>query len=165
MNGEPSSSTRHAANVGPWRRCYVAIGANLGDRAGTIASALRDLGDIPDVCLMRCSTLIETNAVGGPADQPDYLNGVVELETSLSAEALLERLLAVEARHGRERTVQDGPRTLDLDLLLYGEERIATPRLTVPHPRMWQRRFVLEPLEELLGRDQVARLVARYARS
>jgi len=128
---------------------YVGLGSNLGDRAATLRSALAALGGLPDTRLLRCSTFHETQAVGGPPGQPPYLNAVAALRTGLSPRRLMEALLEIERRHGRVRTVRDAPRTLDLDLLLYGPRRIAEPGLTVPHPRMWQRDFVLRPLAEL----------------
>lgn len=128
---------------------YIALGANLGDRAATLRAALDDLAAEGDVRVVRCSSFHETVPVGGPADQPTFLNAVAEIETDLPPEALLGRLQQIEQRHGRERSVRNAPRTLDLDLLIFRDERIATERLTVPHPRMWQRPFVLEPLAEI----------------
>jgi 2-amino-4-hydroxy-6-hydroxymethyldihydropteridine diphosphokinase len=93
--------------------------------------------------------------VGGPEGQDRYLNAVAELETALSPRALLQRLLAIERRHGRRRTVRHGPRTLDLDLLLYGDRVINEPELTVPHPRMWERPFVMGPLSEICDVDSL----------
>ena len=134
----------------PDRVCaYVGLGSNLGDRETTIQAALRDLDAENGVCVVRCSTLHETEPVGGPPGQGRYMNAVAELETALSPRELLERLLAIERRYGRRRTAANGPRTLDLDLLLYGERVINEPDLVVPHPRMWQRPFVMQPLEEL----------------
>lgn len=140
---EPSRAPSDAIGI------YLALGSNLGDRAATIHAALRDLQSAGDIRVRRVSSLHETEPVGGPPGQGRYLNAVAEIETSLSPHALLERLLAVERDHGRRRTAPDGPRTLDLDLLLYGRRRIEDERLTVPHPRMWRRDFVLRPLGEL----------------
>jgi 2-amino-4-hydroxy-6-hydroxymethyldihydropteridine diphosphokinase len=124
-----------------------------------IRSALRELADEGDICVLAVSSLHETAPVGGPPGQPAFLNAVAELATTLGPHELLERLQEVEARHGRERTVPDGPRTLDLDLLLFRGEALDGPELTLPHPRMWQRRFVMEPLAEIcdLGRLVAAR--------
>lgn len=133
----------------PLRRSFVALGSNLGDRRAHLERALRSLGDTPGVRLARSSSWIETDPVGGPPGQGRFLNGVVELETTLSARALLERLQAIEADAGRERSVPDGPRTLDLDLLFLGEERVQEQDLVVPHPRLEARTFVLAPLCEL----------------
>jgi 2-amino-4-hydroxy-6-hydroxymethyldihydropteridine diphosphokinase len=138
-------------------RAYIGLGSNLGDREATIRAALHDLDAEKGVRVVRCSTLHETEPVGGPPGQGRYMNAVAELKTELSARELLERLFAIERRHGRQRTVANGPRTLDLDLLLYGERAINEPDLVVPHPRMWQRPFVMQPLEELCD----ARLLER----
>ena len=131
-------------------RAHVALGANLGDREATTRAALADLEAAEGVRVVAVSTLRETEPVGY-LDQPPFLNGAAELETSLAPGALLELLLAVERRHGRVRegVPAQGPRTLDLDLLLYGSARIDEPGLRIPHPRLHERAFVLEPLAEL----------------
>jgi 2-amino-4-hydroxy-6-hydroxymethyldihydropteridine diphosphokinase len=128
----------------------VAVGANLGNREETIRAALAELDAAPGVSVVAVSTLLETEPVGY-LDQPSFLNGAAALETSLPARALLELLLAVEARFGRRRegVPAQGPRTLDLDLLLYEAAEIDEPGLRIPHPRLHERRFVLEPLAEL----------------
>lgn len=127
---------------------YVGLGANLGDRRAALEGAVAELGRTRGVRVMRVSTFHETAPVGGPP-QPDYLNGVVEVETDLGARALLDAILSIERRFGRERRERWGPRTLDLDLLLYGDGVIEEPGLSVPHPRMAERGFVLAPLAEL----------------
>jgi len=125
-------------------RAYVGLGANLGDREGTILAAAERLGP------HRLSPIIETEP-RGYADQPKFLNAVAELETSLTPRELLDRLLEIERELGRTREgPRYGPRTIDLDLLLYGDEVVEEPGLTVPHPRLTERLFVLEPL---LGLD------------
>jgi 2-amino-4-hydroxy-6-hydroxymethyldihydropteridine diphosphokinase len=124
-------------------RAYVGLGANLGDRESTIRAALAALPGVVAV-----SELRETDPVG-VTDQPRFLNGVAALETELGARELLETLLAVERELGRERRERWGPRTIDLDLLLYGDAVIDERGLTVPHPRLHERRFALEPLAEL----------------
>jgi 2-amino-4-hydroxy-6-hydroxymethyldihydropteridine diphosphokinase len=131
-------------------RAYVGLGANLGDREATIRRALALLAEEPGIRVVAVSSLRETDPVGY-ADQPRFLNGAAALETELSARVLLDRLLAVERELGRVRgeSPRFGPRPIDLDLLLYGEETIDEPGLTVPHPRLGERRFVLEPLREL----------------
>ncbi len=130
-------------------RAYVGVGSNLGDRAATIAKALEALAAEPGVEVVACSQLRETEPVGF-LDQPRFLNGAVALDTSLSPRALLERLLAIERALGRRRDgPRFGPRTIDLDLLLYGDLEVDEPGLTLPHPRLHERRFVLEPLAEL----------------
>ena len=121
---------------------YVGLGSNLGDRRAILASALDALGP------RRVSRILETEP-WGRAEQPLFLNAVAELDADLEPEPLLARLMDVEARHGRIRTERWGPRTLDLDLLLYGDRVVSLPGLTVPHPRLAERRFVLEGLAEL----------------
>jgi 2-amino-4-hydroxy-6-hydroxymethyldihydropteridine diphosphokinase len=128
---------------------YIALGANLGDRARNIAAAVAKLRDTPGVTVMRQSSLIENPAVGGPADSPAFLNGIVEIETTLAPHALLARLLEIERSLGRKRRTKWEPRPIDLDLILYGNAVVDAPELKVPHPLMQERRFVLEPLAEL----------------
>src|SRR5437867_7064520 len=131
-------------------RAYLGLGSNLGDREGTLRAAVGRLRNLPETTVLKVSTLRNTEPVGY-VDQPRFLNGAVELETGLSARALLDALLALERAFGRDRggSARQGPRTLDLDLLLYGDESIAEPGLQVPHPRLHERAFVLEPLAEL----------------
>ena len=126
-------------------RAYVGLGANLGDREATMRRAIELLGDE----VVAVSSFRETDPVGYE-DQPRFLNGAVALETELSPRELLDRLLAVERELGRTRDgPRYGPRTIDLDLLLYGEAVVDEPGLRVPHPRLAERRFALEPLAEL----------------
>jgi 2-amino-4-hydroxy-6-hydroxymethyldihydropteridine diphosphokinase len=128
---------------------YIGLGSNLGDRAETIRRALESLRRDPEIEVIAVSSFRETDPVGY-ADQPRFVNGAAELRTDLSPRALLERLLSVERELGRERTgPRYGPRTIDLDLLLYGSEEVDEPGLKVPHPRLAERRFALEPLAEL----------------
>ena len=123
---------------------YVGLGSNLGDRESLIERAAKLIGAV------RLSTIIETEP-WGLVDQPPFLNAVAEVETSLSARQLLDHLLDVERRLGRERIgPRWGPRTIDLDLLLYGDEQIDEPGLVVPHPHLLERRFALQPLAELV---------------
>jgi len=130
-------------------RAYVGLGANLGNRRRTLRAAVDALGAEEGIEVVAVSTLRETEPVG-VGEQPLYLNGVVALDTTLAASRLLAVLLAVERRFGRVRVPGErAPRTLDLDLLLYGGEQVEEPGLTVPHPRLHERRFVLEPLAEL----------------
>ena len=127
----------------------MGLGSNLGDREATLRQALDLLAREPGVELRRVSTFRETEPVGF-LDQPRFLNAAAEVETELPATELLARLLDVERRLGRVRGgPRFGPRTIDLDLLLYGEETIRERGLTVPHPRLHERRFALEPLAEL----------------
>jgi 2-amino-4-hydroxy-6-hydroxymethyldihydropteridine diphosphokinase len=144
---------------------YVGLGANLGDREGSIRRASELIG------AQRLSTIRETEPWGVP-DQPAYLNAVAELETAESAHALLSRLLAVERELGRIRDgTRWGPRTIDLDLLVFGDEEHDESRLTVPHPRLAERLFVVEPLAELApglvvpGLGEVSRLLTRLQSS
>jgi 2-amino-4-hydroxy-6-hydroxymethyldihydropteridine diphosphokinase len=130
-------------------RVYIAIGGNLGDRRANLERAIERLRADPDIDIIAVSSLRETEPVGY-VDQPRFLNGALAAETPLGVRELLDRLLAVERALGRERSgPRFGPRTVDLDLLLYGDETIDEPGLTVPHPRLAERRFVLEPLAEL----------------
>jgi 2-amino-4-hydroxy-6-hydroxymethyldihydropteridine diphosphokinase len=130
-------------------RVYVGLGANLGDRERTLREAVAALAAEDGVEVVAVSNLRETEPVG-VGEQPYFLNGAVALETTLTARELLDLLLAIEQRFGRVRlSGEHGPRTLDLDLLLYGEEEIDEPGLTVPHPRLHERLFVLEPLADL----------------
>ena len=129
---------------------FVGIGSNLGETERQIAAALDQLAAEDGIELVAVSTLRETEPVGF-LDQPNFLNGALQLETELPPRELLKRLLAIESRLGRVRGEGPrlGPRTIDLDLLLYGVEEIDEPGLTVPHPRLPERRFALEPLAEL----------------
>jgi 2-amino-4-hydroxy-6-hydroxymethyldihydropteridine diphosphokinase len=126
---------------------YVGLGANLGDPQRALEAALAGLGRLPSTRLVRRSGLYRTAPV--EAGGPDYLNAVAQLETGLTAPELLRHLQALEAAAGRERPYRNAPRTLDLDLLLYGCARIDSAALTVPHPRLRERAFVLLPLREL----------------
>jgi 2-amino-4-hydroxy-6-hydroxymethyldihydropteridine diphosphokinase len=129
---------------------YVGLGSNLGDREATLRGAVDSLGADPDIAVLAVSTFRETDPVGPVVDQPRFLNGAVAVETSLSARDLLGRLLDIERRFGREREgLPQGPRTLDLDLLVFGDERFDEPGLRVPHSHLHERRFALEPLVEL----------------
>lgn len=157
-------------------RAYVALGANLGDAAAALRQAAQAINSLPHTRVLQSSSLYKTapldtdagGAVAAPGD--DYLNAVVEIDTSLSAPDLLDQLQRIEQEAGRERPYRNAPRTLDLDLLLYGSGHIASARLTVPHPRMAQRAFVLVPLAEIapdlvgaaqldaVGQQRIARL-------
>lgn len=127
---------------------FIGIGSNLDNPLLQVQTALRELAEIPNTELIRSSSLYRTPPMG-PPDQPDYINAVAALTTTLSPTELLDALQALEARHGRVRTIHWGPRTLDLDLLLYGNETVHTARLTVPHPGIAQRAFVVLPLAEI----------------
>ena len=127
---------------------YVALGSNLEDPVAQVKAAIGDLARLPATRVAAISSLYRNPAVGGPP-QPDFVNAVVMLETRLSARSLLELLLAIEEVHGRLRSVPNAPRTLDLDIALFGESVITEPGLTVPHPRLCERAFVLIPLAEI----------------
>ena len=129
---------------------YLGIGANLGKRLEQLRTAREKLGAEKGITLLPSSPLYETDPVGGPAGQARYLNGVIEIGTSLEATELLATCRRIEGEAGRTRTVRHGPRTLDLDLLLYGEHCLDTPQLTLPHARMHERKFVLAPLCDLV---------------
>jgi 2-amino-4-hydroxy-6-hydroxymethyldihydropteridine diphosphokinase len=126
---------------------YVGLGANLGDARATLETALDALAALPETTLVRASSLYRTAPVDAGGD--DYLNAVAELHTALGPGTLLAELQRIEHIHGRERPYRNAPRTLDLDLLLHGHAQLDTPTLTVPHPRLHERAFVLVPLAEL----------------
>ena len=128
---------------------YIAIGSNLGDRAGQIERALKLIDEVPEIGVVRRSRLIETAPVGMPEDAGPFLNGAVELRTTMEAEDLLEELQAIEKSMGRRREAQWISRTIDLDILLFGNQILSSEHLIVPHPLMHERRFVLEPLVEI----------------
>ncbi|MCZ8251984.1 MAG: 2-amino-4-hydroxy-6-hydroxymethyldihydropteridine diphosphokinase [Hylemonella sp.] len=126
---------------------YVALGANLGDAAATVRQALHALDILPHTHVLRASALYRSAPVD--ASGPDFINAVAELRTGLSAHELLAQLQRLEQQAGRERPWRNAPRTLDLDILLYGGLQLDDPVLTLPHPRMWERAFVLRPLADI----------------
>jgi 2-amino-4-hydroxy-6-hydroxymethyldihydropteridine diphosphokinase len=152
--------------VGP--RCFIALGANLGDPVLTVSKAIAALRELPQTEFVAASSLYRTAPVG-LKHQPDFINAVVELIAVSPAPTLLEALFAIEGRFGRQRSVKNAPRTLDLDLLLYGDVVSDDPQLTLPHPRLHERAFVLAPLAEIApqlsipGRGSVAALLLRCA--
>jgi 2-amino-4-hydroxy-6-hydroxymethyldihydropteridine diphosphokinase len=128
---------------------FIGLGSNLADPAAQVRDAVGELSELPETRLVASSPFYRSRPLG-PAAQPDYVNAVAEIETRLAPLALLDALQAIEARHGRVRgPLQWGPRTLDLDLLLYGDATIAEPRLSVPHPGLTTRPFVLVPLADI----------------
>jgi len=129
-------------------RVFIGMGSNLGERAFNLRKASELLAMVPSTKVIRSSSVYETSPVGLP-DQPRFLNAVIELMTSLTARDLLKELKKIEKKLGRKRTVRWGPRIIDLDLLLYGDDVIALEELTVPHPGLSERKFVLVPLAEL----------------
>ena len=147
---------------------WVGIGANLGDARANVLDAIARLGRLPGARLLQASSLYRTAPIDSSGD--DYINAVAALDTDLAAHALLQALFDIEQAHGRERPYRNAPRTLDLDLLLYGDQLIAdAPALLVPHPRMHERAFVLAPLAELApelripGQGSLASLLAGVA--
>ena len=149
-------------------RVHLGFGSNLDDPVRQVQTALAEIGALPGVALVRCSSLYRTAPLG-PAGQPDYVNAVAACDTTLEAHALLDALQAIEAAHGRVRAERWGARTLDIDILLYGDEVIADDRLTVPHPELAAREFVVLPLFEIApelvipGRGPLRALAARFA--
>jgi 2-amino-4-hydroxy-6-hydroxymethyldihydropteridine diphosphokinase len=129
-------------------RAYVGMGSNLGDRMANLAAGLGALADVPGIDVAAVSRVYESEP-WGVADQPSFANAVVALDTALGAEALLSACKLVEARLGRVEGVRYGPRAIDLDVLLYGDETVDTAALTVPHPRLLERDFVVTPLLEI----------------
>ena len=147
---------------------FVGLGANLGEPEAQVRRALAALAELPGTRLLAASSLYRSAPVGVVA-QPDFINAVARIETAVTARALLQALLAAEARFGRRREFPGAPRTLDLDLLLYGDRVIDEPELVVPHPRMHERAFVLAPLAEIApdiaipGKGRAAALLATCA--
>ncbi|MHA7304310.1 2-amino-4-hydroxy-6-hydroxymethyldihydropteridine diphosphokinase [Arthrobacter sp. TMN-49] len=129
----------------PLTRVILALGSNLGEREGTLQSAVADLVDRPEMRLHNVSPVVTTQAVGGPAGQPDFLNMVIAVDTTLAPYELLAHCQDVELAHDRTREVRWGARTLDVDIILYGDESSEDPVLTLPHPRAAGRAFVLYP--------------------
>ncbi len=145
---------------------FIALGSNLGDPAQQIRSALRALAALPETRLVRQSSFYRNPPEGGLA-QPEFVNAAAQIETRADPRELLDRLLEIERAHGRARDFPNAPRTLDLDVVLYGDRVVREPGLTIPHPRMLERAFVLVPLAEIApdaavpGRGRVADLAAR----
>jgi 2-amino-4-hydroxy-6-hydroxymethyldihydropteridine diphosphokinase len=142
MGPEPPRSFEVAA---------IGLGSNLGDRRRHLEDAVAEIGALRGVRVLAVSRFLVTDPVGGPPDTPRYLNGALLVETRLRPREFLDALLGIERAHGRRRTpgIRDEPRTLDLDLLLFGEREVREPDLEVPHPRLEERAFVLEPLTEI----------------
>jgi len=130
-------------------RAFIGFGANLGDPFATLPDVLKTLAALPETQLAACSSYYRSAPLGVSGPQPDYINAVIALDTGLSPQALLDALLRLEDACGRQRATALAPRPLDLDLLLYGEMVMQSPTLTLPHPRLHQRAFVLLPLAEI----------------
>jgi 2-amino-4-hydroxy-6-hydroxymethyldihydropteridine diphosphokinase len=127
---------------------YIGIGSNFGDRSANITNAIKELKNYPDITIEKISSIIETEPIGGPP-QPNYLNAVIKIKTDLAALKLLTTLQGIEKKLGRVRSVKNAARPIDLDILLYGDQIIDEPDLKVPHPRMFEREFVMQPLLEI----------------
>lgn len=152
MNAERDFKPRKESTT-----AYIGLGANLGEREATLKRALAEIDGLAGTRVAMASRFRETEPVG-VEDQPDFVNAVARIETALSARGLLDGLLEIERRLGRDRSEEQrwGPRTIDLDLLLYGAERIDEPGLVVPHPRLLERAFVTEPLREVMETASMA---------
>ncbi|HUX00961.1 MAG: 2-amino-4-hydroxy-6-hydroxymethyldihydropteridine diphosphokinase [Phycisphaerae bacterium] len=142
---------------------YLGLGSNLGDRRRNLEAAIEALRAHPQITVSAVSSFLETEPVGGPPGQGEFLNAAAEIETDLAPEALLEELKRIERALGRKPGPRWGPRQMDLDILLYGETILETDSLVIPHPRLRERRFVLEPLAEIApdARDPVTGLAVR----
>ena len=147
----PAARTEAAGAARP--TAWIGLGANLGDPAATVSAAVRELAALPDTRLLAVSSLYRSAPVD--AGGPDFVNAVAKMATAAAPHALLAQLQAIELRHGRERPYRNAPRSLDLDLLLYDGVTLADPALTLPHPRMHERAFVLAPLAELAPRLRI----------
>lgn len=130
--------------------CYLGVGSNLGARRENIGSAIKKINSLKDTRVVKKSKLIETNPVGGPAGQPKFLNGALKIKTELTPLTLLKKLKEIEKGLGRAKTVRYGPRTIDLDILLYADKIIKRKGLMIPHPKMFERDFVIRPLAEII---------------
>jgi len=129
--------------------CYLAIGSNLGDRRKNIKLAIKKLNRLKGTRVLKASRIMQSKPLGGPP-QKDFLNGALKIETKLSALRLLKAVKQIESELGRRKTIKNGPRTIDLDILLYGYGIINRRELKVPHPRMFERKFVMKPLLEVI---------------
>ncbi|MCU0652581.1 MAG: 2-amino-4-hydroxy-6-hydroxymethyldihydropteridine diphosphokinase [Candidatus Omnitrophica bacterium] len=130
--------------------CYLGIGSNLGNRRKNIESAVKIINSLKHTKALKLSRIIETKAVGGPSDQPKFLNAALKIRTRLSPLVLLTNLKQIESELGRIKTVRWGPRPIDLDILFYGNRIMNTKQLKIPHPRAFERSFVLKPLSEII---------------
>jgi len=130
--------------------CYVGLGSNLGNRRQNIMLAIKRIGSLENTKVARISRFIETSPVGGPAGQGKFLNAAARVATSIPPLRFLKELKKIESDLGRRKTVRNGPRVIDLDILFYGRRVVNTKLLTIPHPRMFMRDFVLKPLSEIL---------------
>jgi dihydroneopterin aldolase / 2-amino-4-hydroxy-6-hydroxymethyldihydropteridine diphosphokinase len=130
--------------------CYLGVGSNLGDRRNNIKSAVRKINALKETKVIKLSRIIETEPVGGPRAQAKFLNAALKIRTAFSPAALLRNLKNIEKELGRKKAARWGPRSIDLDILFYGDRIVNTGGLKIPHPRISERRFVLEPLSEII---------------
>jgi len=130
--------------------CYLGIGSNVGDRRKNIRLALRKINQLKRTKVIKVSEIMETEPVGGPTGQGKFLNAAVKIKTNFPPLILLKELKKIEKEIGREKTVRYGPRTIDLDILFYGDKIINRENLKIPHPRMFEREFVIKPLSEII---------------
>ena len=130
--------------------CYLSLGSNLGNRRKNLEEAVRMINRLKDAKVLKKSSFIETEPIGGPKAQPKFLNAAFKISTKLSPLKFLKELKTIEKKLGRVKTVRNGPRVIDLDILLYADRTIKTDKLVVPHPRMFNRDFVVKPLLEIL---------------
>lgn len=145
----PESARVAQVLAGPWVQAFVGLGANLGNARDQLQWAAERIGLLPQVRVVARSSLYRSAPVDCAAGDPDFFNAVLELQTRLTAPDLLQALQSLEQQAGRQRPYRNAPRSLDLDLLLYGRGQIDCPSLSLPHPRMWERAFVLRPLAEI----------------
>ena len=134
--------------MGPDERVFLGLGSNLGEREENVREALNQIAALPEIQVVRMSALIETEP-WGVEDQPPFINAVAEIRTELEPLELLDATKAIEGKMGREKTYRWGPRLVDIDVLVYGQRRVHTPRMNVPHPQLLERPFVVEPLAEI----------------
>ncbi|MFA5093510.1 MAG: 2-amino-4-hydroxy-6-hydroxymethyldihydropteridine diphosphokinase [Candidatus Omnitrophota bacterium] len=130
--------------------CYLGVGTNLGNRRKNIKEAIKKISTLKDTRVIKESKVFKSSPVGGPVGQPNYLNSALKIQTKISALNLLKKLKKIENEMGRVKTVRFGPRLIDLDILLYGDQLTITKALTIPHPRMFTRDFVIKPLVQVL---------------
>jgi len=129
---------------------YLGVGSNLGNRKNNIEEGIRKINRLKNTKVLKQSSFIQTDPEGGPGGQPKFLNAALKISTNLSALKLLKRLKKIEKELGRTKAIRNGPRTIDLDILLYGDRMIRSKELIVPHPRMFDRDFVIKPLAEII---------------
>jgi 2-amino-4-hydroxy-6-hydroxymethyldihydropteridine diphosphokinase len=130
--------------------CFLGIGSNLGDRRKQIKAALEKINALEETKIIKLSGIIESKPQGGPAGQGKFLNAAIKIRTKLSPQVLLKQLKIIEKESGRRKTLRNGARTIDLDILFYGDRTVETKNLKIPHPRIFEREFVLKPLMEII---------------